>query len=411
MEKQIIASLEIASHEVRLLVGQFFNGRLNILKVERVPHMGMDGIIIMSESIIVEAIKKAVENASRNLGVVISQVILSVPGNHMKHVNQQISVSVNGKVSALDLRRAQDSLYQQAAPQGYILGNVCFTKYITNGISSRKIPIGDKAQELTCDVDLYYLKQSVVFPYVGCIERAGLGIIDIVMDDLALAKETSALEASVDTPVLAITFDEAITRYSLYYKGTFLSNDIFDQGMGQFTYALKNTLRSPSDVTHRLMYYNLNLKDEELSEDPLFMWSSKSKTHTISEKEIADILKAPMLSFLDVVVDRFSPIYNLGKPKIYLIGEATRITGFKEYIETLAKTEVETYISPTIGVRDSSLSSTIGAFYFYKDTEVFREHNLASVDEDTYKEVVLEAKKHEDDESLTQKLKNMFIGR
>ncbi|NLL75486.1 MAG: cell division protein FtsA, partial [Erysipelothrix sp.] len=80
MEKQIIAALEIADREVRLLVGQFYNGRLNILKVERVSHLGVVGYTIMSESIIVDAIKKAVENASRNLGVVIESVILMVPG-------------------------------------------------------------------------------------------------------------------------------------------------------------------------------------------------------------------------------------------------------------------------------------------------------------------------------------------
>lgn len=37
MDKQIFAALEIADHEVRLLVGEFFNTRFNIIKVERVP--------------------------------------------------------------------------------------------------------------------------------------------------------------------------------------------------------------------------------------------------------------------------------------------------------------------------------------------------------------------------------------
>lgn len=411
MEKQIIATLEIASHEVRLLVGQFFNGRLNILKVERVPHMGMNGLTIMSESIIIEAIKKAVENASRNLGVVISQVILNVPGVHMKHVNQQIEIAINGRISELDLKRTYESLMRQEAPQGYIVGNVCFSRFINNGISSRKVPIGDKSQLLICDVDIYYVKQSIVFPFVGCVEKSGLGIIDIVMDDLALAKETSAMEASVDRPVMAITISEDVVRYSLYIKGKFVSNDVIEQGMHQFSSLLRNTLRIPSDVTHRLLYYNLNLSDQGLSDDPLFMWSSKSQTHTISEAEIAAIVAGPMRSFLDVVIDRFSPVYQLGKPKILIMGELVTIDGLKEYLETISDTEVELYVSPTIGVRHSSLSSVLGAFYFYKDNSIYRDHSLASVDESVYMQSVLEAKKHEDEESLTQKLKNMFIGR
>jgi cell division protein FtsA len=40
-EKQIFAALEIADHEVRLIVGEFFNTRFNIIKVERVPVTGL----------------------------------------------------------------------------------------------------------------------------------------------------------------------------------------------------------------------------------------------------------------------------------------------------------------------------------------------------------------------------------
>ena len=36
-EKQIFATLEVSDHEVRMIVGEFFNTRFNILKVERVP--------------------------------------------------------------------------------------------------------------------------------------------------------------------------------------------------------------------------------------------------------------------------------------------------------------------------------------------------------------------------------------
>ena len=234
MEKQIIATLEIAAHEVRLIVGQFFNGRLNILKVERVAHMGMDGYSIMSESIVTDAIKKAVENASRNLGVVITQVILTVPGIHMKHISRQVTIPINGRVSELDIKRAYSDMYRQAAPDGYILGNVMFSKFTNNGIVSRKVPLQEKGDNLVCEADCYYLKQSVVFPYVACVETSGLGIIDIVMDDLALAKETSALEASVERPVVAIQFTPDFTKYTLYHQGRLLSNDYLATGMNNY---------------------------------------------------------------------------------------------------------------------------------------------------------------------------------
>ena len=43
--KQIYAALEIADHEVRLIVGEFFETRFNVLCVERVKTTGVLSLI------------------------------------------------------------------------------------------------------------------------------------------------------------------------------------------------------------------------------------------------------------------------------------------------------------------------------------------------------------------------------
>ena len=42
-DKQIFTAIEVADYEVRLIVGEFFNTRFNIIKVERVACDGFDG--------------------------------------------------------------------------------------------------------------------------------------------------------------------------------------------------------------------------------------------------------------------------------------------------------------------------------------------------------------------------------
>ena len=65
MDKQIFAALEIADHEVRLLVGEFFNTRFNIIKVERVPVAGVQLHQLSEPNEVVKAIRRAAENACR----------------------------------------------------------------------------------------------------------------------------------------------------------------------------------------------------------------------------------------------------------------------------------------------------------------------------------------------------------
>ena len=58
-DKQIYASVEIADHEVRLVVGEFYETRFNILRVEKVRFNGVEDSIIVNESNVVTALIKA----------------------------------------------------------------------------------------------------------------------------------------------------------------------------------------------------------------------------------------------------------------------------------------------------------------------------------------------------------------
>ena len=55
-EKQVLAALEITDHEIRLLVGEYYNTRVNVLRTEIVPNNGMDGLAIKNRTIVVNAV-------------------------------------------------------------------------------------------------------------------------------------------------------------------------------------------------------------------------------------------------------------------------------------------------------------------------------------------------------------------
>ena len=65
--KQILAALEIADHELRLIVGEFFNTRFNVIKVERVQCSGVESGQIIDSPLVSETIKKMVASASEKM--------------------------------------------------------------------------------------------------------------------------------------------------------------------------------------------------------------------------------------------------------------------------------------------------------------------------------------------------------
>lgn len=66
--KEIYASVEIADHEIRLIVGEFYDTRFNILRVERAGITGIEKKKIIDEQNVVNGIIKAVKQAEESLG-------------------------------------------------------------------------------------------------------------------------------------------------------------------------------------------------------------------------------------------------------------------------------------------------------------------------------------------------------
>ena len=90
IHQEIYASVEIADHEVRLIVGQLYDTRFHVLRVERCRIAGNSGR--QSEDDIADAIIKVVENAKQALGFRVERVLLAIPSKNVERHVQQIHV-------------------------------------------------------------------------------------------------------------------------------------------------------------------------------------------------------------------------------------------------------------------------------------------------------------------------------
>lgn len=412
MDKKIIAALEIADHEVRLIVGQFYNGRLNVLKVERVSHSGIHNLRIMHSQSIVDAIKKSIQNASRMVGASITSVLMCVPGHSLKLMTRKLRVETQGLITKEALQEAQKQLRNLEWPDHSVLVNVVMNRFIINGMATRRIPLNEKAHSFEVEADCYYADQSVIFDFVSCVEKSGLSIIDIIPDDIGFAKEASLFESSINQPIVAITFNRNSTKLSLIYKGQVLSNETKNYGFGHIMNKLKETYKLSEDVVERLLYYNVDVNTVSPSQDPIFIWSTKSTTHTISQKDLLDVVGADIIRMLDEIYDSCEPIYNLGNPKYVLSGEASFVPGLPEILETISESEVIVYQPSTFGVKEPLFASLLGTFYYYKDNALYHQRILGSINEDDFMNDVIQIQsslsRTKEETSITKRIKNLF---
>ena len=220
-DKQIFTAVEVSDHEVRLIVGEFFNTRFNIIKVERVACSGFDGEKVVDADAISQAIMTAVNNTKKMIGAGIKSAILAIPSRGMKRYSFKSTVNVEGidkTVTIQDIRNAMNKAQSMDIGKEYALIQTVNVKYTVNGISTRRIPLNEKCDTLTVDIDLLCADRKMAYDLCGAVEKSGVRIMDIFLDVYAAGKEAALFEQSVNQQVIILKVERESTSLGLLKK-------------------------------------------------------------------------------------------------------------------------------------------------------------------------------------------------
>ncbi len=414
MDKQIFAALEITDYEIRLIVGEFFNTRFNIIKVERVNSKGLNNYRVESEEEVISSIQKAVENASRKIGAKIERVLLAVPSINMHRYPLKVTTridSIENVVTPYDIQRAMKKAIATKIDDSLALIQTVCVKYTCNGIATRRPPINEKCDMLTIDIDLLCADREIAFNLVSCVEQAGLEVLDICLDSFAIAKEAAVFEQTVDQNVILLNIERKISTLALLSKGKLIHCENLNQGLTNWVQKVQETCELPFENLAKLIKNNAVVNSEKHSEDPIYIWAKEGETKTLSEKEISEVIEPSVKEWVGDIKEMCLPILQNGKTVVMITGEGSELQGLSELLAQELRVEVRNYVPETLGVRVAELVSCLGLFFAYKDQLPIIGYNKSSVDIQAFEKTVHYKKDEIDgeEESITKKLKGMLF--
>ena len=410
-DKQIFAALEIADHEVRLIVSELHNLKFNVLKVERIEIAGIDKLRIIDEQNVISGIKKAVMNAEKMIGASIQKVLLVVPSLDFSRLAKRITVALdNNRISIKDIQKALMAAMSSPLQDNKELVNFGTIRYIVNGFVTRRLPVNEKAESLAVEVDLLAANKDMVWEYVKCVEKADLEIIDIYLDTYAFSSEAALFERAIGHYVLAIRYEQNTTTLTLLANGRIESSVVINKGYGEIVDQIVAISGLSVDIAKKLLLHNCRLKGK-VDTSPIYLWSHDNKTFTISETEMVDIVKPLIDEWIEEIRSISQEILANIDILCVLYGEGSQILQLNEVLSEELDHKFSVYIPETLGVRNSSLATCIGLFYCYRDQELFRGKNLYSINSDEFVKMINAHKttdESEKEETLTNRFKKLF---
>ena len=413
MSKQIYAGLEVADHEVRLIVGEFYNTRLNILKVERVDCQGMAADHIADKTNVSESIKLALANVEKNMGIPVKKVILSIPGVNVSraHIKEKVALnSVNKQATYHDIRRAMSAAMRHVnVPKNCEIVQVSCVKYYCNGISTRRCPIDETLDDLSILMDVYFADRNFMYDLVSAVENAGVSVMSIFLDGYAIGKEAALFEQSMDKYIILLDGQYHTTRMSLFYEGRLVNFMTLPLGLESMVKALDDHYHLGFKVATRLIKYNVRLNAELLSSQTCYVWADGDTTRTISEKAIYDAISPALQQWLEMIKKSIEPILTAGKAMVILSNDLAELQGIADCLSDTIGCEVKPYAPETLGIRNPGLTTAAGLFYAYKDLLEINGRNDTSIDVNTFARLVDIRSDEFKEMTITNKLRNALL--
>lgn len=406
--KQLYASLEIADDEIRLLVGEYYMSRFNILRSDSVKiNQAIINSVIEKPQAVNAAIVKLLANAEKALALKIKKVILCIPSANVRCIKKKVNVAIeegSRKILMSHVRKGLVKASEHECGDAYEFINFGAIKYIVGGISSRTIPLDEKADVLTMEVDLLYAKKEIVYSYVMCVESCGISVMDICLDSFALAEESAALEKSMDKLVVLADLQKNDTILSLYYKGRLLECERLGKGYQNWINQIHRKNRLSYQEAEAILLENC-FEEKGIYDDIVsYIWMDREEPRQLTKKDTYENVKESVIEWVSEINEACSSLKENGKAVFVLCGKGADIVGIKSVVDNIILPS-QIYIPSTIGAREGRYASCLGAMYCVKRWQEIKNQKEVCIE---YNNLIAREVKREDDSGFTKKLKNIL---
>jgi cell division protein FtsA len=186
-ERNIIVGLDVGTSKVVALVGEVrADGTLELIGLGSHPSRGLRRGVVVNIDSTVQSIQRAIEEAELMAGVEIRSVFAGISGSHVKSLNSHGIVAIKDKeVAPGDVARVMDAAQAVAIPADQKILHVLPQEFVIDGQEGIREPIGMAGVRLEARVHIVTGAESAAQNIVKCVQRCGLEVEDIVLEQLA----------------------------------------------------------------------------------------------------------------------------------------------------------------------------------------------------------------------------------
>lgn len=366
--KKIMASLDVGSDTIKLVVGEMVKNKLNILAVAEAPSAGVKKGLIAKPEELLEPLKQVFERCEEILGLPIKQCVVTVPSYEAEFIvseGRTKTMNEDNCVTGSDIIRALQASVRGKIADNMELVSIIPTNFKLDDEQVVKDPKQMISETLTVKSVIVSAPKKTVYPVLTCLESMDIDVLDLAFGSMGdyYALRNDTLDNQVG---IVVNMGHGTTTLSCFNKGILTNTATIELGginiENDIAYIHKLTKTSARTIKEKLALAHKRM-------------AQANNTEKITNK-LGEEVKINQYEVSAIAMSRIEEILNLAKKQINLLtkkeisyiiftGGLTETKDFSLILEEVFGKNATIGKVNEIGVRDNKYSSCVGMIKYY----------------------------------------------
>ncbi len=351
--EELIVGLDIGTTKICAIVAERSGDGIDVIGIGSHPSKGLRKGVVIDIEATVDSIRKAVDEAELMAGCEINACYAGIAGGHIEARNEIGMIAIKDReVRSVDLKRVIEQAQAIAIPADREVIHVIPQEYEIDGQDGIKHPVGMAGVRLIAKVHIVTAAVTSAQNIIKCCNKAGLNVIDIVLEPLASAEAVLAPDEK-ELGVALIDLGGGTTDLAVFQDGSIKHSAVLSLGGYHLTNDAAVGLRTPFDQAERLKRrFGCAAARYMPREEMLVVPSVGGRApRDVSRKMLSEFLEPRAEEILTLVRDELERTDFLRRipSGIVVTGGSSALEGFPELAEEIFELPVRRGVPRNVG--------------------------------------------------------------
>jgi len=363
---EVIVGLDIGTTKVAAIIGEVTTNGLEIIGVGSSPSEGLRQGVVVNIEATTNSIAQAIAEAEQMAAVDVQSVYVGIAGGHVRGFRSLGQVSMrNREVGEADVARVLEQAKAVNIPLDRQILHTLPLEYIIDGQGQIRDPIGMSGVRMEVRAHVITAATTSVQNIIKCCNRAGLDVIEVVLEPLASAMAVLH-EDERDLGVAVVDIGGGTTDVAIYAEGTNVYTSVIVMGGQRVTqdiaHGLHTSVAEAEQIKRKHGCALVSMVDgEELIEVP---GVGPRPPREFQRRFLAEVIEPRLEEILLLAQEELaaSGMMELAGSGIVLTGGSALMEGMLEITEDIFQMPVRVGVPGQGGSRRGALNLTESGF-------------------------------------------------